>query len=411
MRSPILFCIMLIWCLLPVSAQDKKQQYVTVSGYIKSASTGEGIQDAEIHVPGISNGIITNEDGYFSLKLRKEPKSLLISAIGYRNHNYQLKNATDKNQLEIKMIPNTTVLSDVLVYSPNYVVGKAIEKIPNTFSKQPEHFFTFYRETIRKQRRYVSLSEAVLEMYKTRYSEPVDRDMVRIMKGRKLLSQRGRDSIAIKVMGGPNEAIYLDLVKNRDYLLNEDELEHYYLIMEEGMEINDRPQYVISFKPKHVLEKPLYYGKMYIDKELLAFTHIEMSLDVSDVDKATNLMLVHKPLRMRFKPKELTTYIHYYYDGTCSRINYMRNMFNFNCDWKKRGSSTNYTAVSEMVVTEHQVAEGSPVRKGSLRYTDVFDSKVGNFSDPEFWEDYNILEPSENLEHAVKKLKKRAVTK
>ncbi|MFW9624572.1 MAG: carboxypeptidase-like regulatory domain-containing protein, partial [Bacteroides graminisolvens] len=33
--------------------------------------------------------------------------------------------------------------------------------------------------------------------------------------------------------------------------------------------------------------------------------------------------------------------------------------------------------------------------------------KVSNFYDENFWEDYNIIEPTESLENAVNKLKKK----
>ena len=198
------------------------------------------------------------------------------------------------------------------------------------------------------------------------------------------------------------------MVKNREYLLNEEELEKYNVNMEEGIMINDRPQYVISISPRYQLERSQYMGKLYIDKEHLAFTRVEISLDVSDVEKATKFMLVHKPNSLRFKPRELTTSINYHYDGYYSRINYVRNIYNFNCDWQKKLFATNYLVVSEMVVTDHRPIAKIPSRKGSFRANDVLDTKVSDFNDPAFWESYNIIEPSESLEHAVKKLKKRA---
>ena len=54
----------------------------------------------------------------------------------------------------------------------------------------------FYRETAQKGRRYINISEAIIDIYKTPYANRnVDRDRVQIYKGRKLLSQKFRLSM------------------------------------------------------------------------------------------------------------------------------------------------------------------------------------------------------------------------
>ena len=44
--------------------------------------------------------------------------------------------------------------------------------------------------------------------------------------------------------------------------------------------------------------------------------------------------------------------------------------------------------------------------KESFHNSDVLTDKVMDFYDEEFWEDYNIIEPTESLEEAVGKLRK-----
>lgn len=406
MKRILTLIILMLSALSSIQAQEN---FTQLSGYVRNRTNHAAVSDAEIHVPGSNVGVITNEDGFFTLKVATMPKELEVAAIGFRNLVFSVSSQKNTDKMDILLTPNTTVLNNVTVYSASNIVRAAVQKIPVTFSTFPEQFSTFYRETVRKKGRYVNLSEAVMEMFKSPYKDATGADHVRIIKGRKLISQRAKDTLAIKVMGGPNEALVLDLAKNRDYLLNEEELNKYFFLMEEGVIMNDRDQYVIRFEPQVVEEdRPLYYGKMYIDKERLAFTRIELSLDVSNTQKATAFMLVHKPGSLRFRPRELTTYINYRFDGNYSRINYIRNVFNFNCDWKKKLMATNYVVVSEMVVTDHSVIQKIPSRKGAFRQYDVLDAKVADFNDPEFWENYNILEPSESLENAVKKLKKRA---
>jgi hypothetical protein len=154
---------------------------------------------------------------------------------------------------------------------------------------------------------------------------------------------------------------------------------------------------------------PLYYGKIYIDRQTLAFTRFELELDMSDREKATNMMLVKKPRGLRFKPKEMSCIIDYRTgDDGVTRISYIRNTFRFNCDWKRRLFATSFTAYCEMAVTSSSDQDVQPIRgRDSFDQRDAFFDKVDYFRDPAFWQDYNIIEPTESLDKAINKLLKR----
>lgn len=402
-----LYLCLILWAMTLSCLAD-----VTISGHVRSLATREAVVDAEIRIPGSNASVITNEDGFFTFKVSEMPARLTVSALGHRNSSVSQRYLNDHvDDVEIWLTPETRILNQVTVYTAEDLVRTAIDKIEQNYSKQSERLSCFYRETTRKQSRYVNLSEAVMSLFKTEYGRDVTRDQVYILKGRSLISQRTKDTLAIKVMGGPHESVMLDLVKNRDMFLYNDDLPAYRFTMEEGTSIDERPQFVIKFEPTQVRPYALYHGTLYIDMEHLAFTRMELSLDMSDRQKATDVMLVKKPFGLRFRPRELSTTISYHYDGECFRLSYMRNFFHFNCDWKKRWISTSYRVISEMVVTDYVEDDVPRSRKGSFGYRDVLDPKAENFNDPAFWESYNILEPSESLEHAVSKLKKRAKSK
>ena len=114
---------------------------------------------------------------------------------------------------------------------------------------------------------------------------------------------------------------------------------------------------------------------------------------------------------LRFRPKQLTMTIAYTTDEQgVTHMSYLRNEMRFNCDWKRRLFASSYTTVSEMVVTD-DVACGSdakrPKGRASFGLKDRFYDRVEYFDDPDFWADYNIIEPTESLEHAIDKLKKK----
>ena len=175
--------------------------------------------------------------------------------------------------------------------------------------------------------------------------------------------------------------------------------------------INDRLQYVIDMQPMFTTSFPLMYGKLFIDQQTLAFTRAELQLDVRDWGKAADYMLVKKPLGVHFRPKELSVTIVYATDAQgVTRMSYVRNEMRFNCDWKRRLFASPFTTVSEMVVTDRQFQGEEAKRprgRSSFGIKDRFYDKVEYFDDPDFWEDYNIIEPTESLENAIGKLKKK----
>ena len=110
---------------------------------------------------------------------------------------------------------------------------------------------------------------------------------------------------------------------------------------------------------------------------------------------------------MRFTPRELSILVNYRFDGNISRISYFRTTMRFACDWKRRLISTNYTAVNELVVTNLREPVEPIARSDMFRTSDILDNKAKEFLDPDFWKDYNIIEPSESLENAIGRLRKQ----
>ena len=210
-------------------------------------------------------------------------------------------------------------------------------------------------------------------------------------------------------MGGPVAPIQLDLVKNTDFLLNAQELDYYDLKMEAPTMIADRNQFVVSIMPRAILPYALYFGKLYIDQETLSFTRAELMLDMGDREKATVAMLVKKPLGVRFRPRELSCIVDYRLgnDGV-TRISYIRTTFRFNCDWKRRLFATSFAVYCEMAVTSTTDRDVQPIRgRESFDQRDAFFDKVDYFRDPAFWQDYNIIEPTESLDKAIHRLLKK----
>lgn len=396
-----MFCSLLM--LLGAMAQK-----TTVSGSVVDSATGQAIEGANVTAEGLS--VVTNGDGYFVLKSDAKIETIAVSHVGYRLKRVSVDGLSAENQ-KIRLEPMAIQLREVLVVAdhPRELVNAAIRKIPQNYSQVPELYRCFYRETAMKRQHYICVAEGVVDMYKTSYQKGNGRDGVAISKGRRLLSPKRSDTLSVKVLGGPVAPVQLDVVKNTDFLLNSEELDHYELKMEVPTSIGDRSQYVISLTPRVKLPYALHFGKLYIDRETLAFTRVELTLDMSDRQKATDVMLIKKPLGVRFKPKEMSLLVDYRQgaDGL-SRISYIRTTLRFNCDWKRKLFSTSFATFCELAVISSTNRDVQPIRgRETFDQRDAFFDKVDYFRDPDFWQDYNIIEPTESLDKAVQRLLKK----
>jgi len=397
---------MMMLLLLSIACVALQAQQTTLSGIVTDAKSGNPIAQATVAMAGVS--VVTNDDGMFTLKVKPAAGTLTVSHIGYRTVRVKVSD-NHSAPVTVRLQPTAIQLKEVVVWNedPWKLIEQALEKVPDNYNTTPQLYRCFYRETAQKRSRYIYVAEGVVDMYKTGYQKTVYRDRVAIVKGRRLVSPKQSDTLGVKVLGGPTLPVQLDVVKNTAFLLNQEELSKYTLGMAPAAVIDDRLQYVITLTPYVEQSYPLSYGKLYIDRETLAFTRVELSLDMSDRQKASNYMLHKKPHGVRFKPKEMSCLIDYRTVDGKTTIHYVRNTFRFGCDWKRRLFSTNFTAVAELVVTD-RLPDVRPISgRESFDSRDAFFDHVDYFRDPDFWKDYNIIEPTESLDKGIGKIIKK----
>ena len=401
-----LILIVFVCCSAALYGQvDTVRLGYSVQGNVVDAVSGRPMESVHVSVPGRHYATVTNADGDFTIKSDQPVSEVVFSYLGYRT----LRQKAVGAPLRIRLTPESMPLAEasIVMGDPREILGEAIRRIPDNYSKNPELMECFYRETVRKRNRYIFVSEAVARLYKTGYDGNIYRDRAALEKSRILLSQRRTDTLSVKMQGGPTQALTFDVVKNPEILFDEEELSLYEFEMGMPTYIGDRIQFVIHFRPgSRPVDWALFHGTLYIDRDLLSFTRIEMSMDMSDVDKATRQMIIKKPLTLRVTPKELSVVISYRLKDGQSRLEYFRSTMRFNCDWKKRLFATAYAVVNELVVTDLREPAVPISRAEAFRSVDYLIEKAAEFQDPDFWKDYNIIEPSESLEHAIGRLRR-----
>lgn len=110
-KSFLLACLFLSLC-----THLSAQQRFTVSGYIKSAGTGETLIGSAVYVKEISNGTVSNAYGFYSISLPEGTYNFEYSYIGFVSLNKQITLNQDL-KLDIELAETNEKLDEILIVS------------------------------------------------------------------------------------------------------------------------------------------------------------------------------------------------------------------------------------------------------------------------------------------------------
>lgn len=391
-------------------AYGQNGNYTTVYGVVKDANTRNTVAFATISIPNGNIGTVTNSDGEFLIKVPKSLNAteLEISHVGYKNVKLKIEESNGKPGVYF-IEPHVLSLQEIVIRpeSPDMLVRMAIANVAQNYSTSPAMMEGFYRETIKQRRDYLSISEAVVDIYKASYTG-FENDRVRVEKGRKGTNVKKADTLLVKMQGGPSVALLLDVVKNPDYLFSVETLRDYKYEMSGIVNINNKLCYVISFSPLYEQPYPLFYGKFYINQETLALSMAEFSMDISDKLKAESVFIKKKPIGLKMTPTA-TSYLVSYKTGSDGKyyVSYVRNEMKFKADWKKRWFNSYYTVMSEMAITNISKANVAKIPNDeTFKANMVLNDRIQDLQDQNFWGESNIIEPEQSIENAIKKIAK-----
>ncbi len=390
-----------------------EQDLITLKGKVVDSETGTPLVFASVAVTESNVGIITNIDGEFTLKISPEllGNNIEVTFLGHKNKILPISSLRDngfKNIISLETAPIPIKEIVVRPIDPESIVERAITRIGRNYESVPNLMTAFYRETIRKNRTYVSIGEAVVEIFKAPYSNDLRFDGARIYKGRKNSDVEKMDTVLFKLQGGTTSVLQLDIAKNTEAILTMDAMKYYDYSLTGVIEIDDKPHYVINFLQKPSVDQPLFMGTLFIEMESSAITEAEFGFNLSDKAAATSIFIRKKPLGMEVTPEVATYRTKYREQNGKWYFYYSRAEVKFKVDWKRKLFNTFYTTMSEIAVTDRTDQEVIKFAgKEKVRYTDIFSEKVSAFADPGFWGDYNVIEPDQSIESAIRKLSRK----
>lgn len=386
--------------------------FTQYKGEVQDSETKKPLIFATLTVEGTNISTVTNTEGNFILKIPAEltNKNLLVSFLGYKSKSVSLSTLRENNNI-ITLDVSVTELSEVNISVPK----DARILVKETMRKKGENYFTdptvmtaFYRETIKKRRKNVSLSEAVVTIFKTPYTSS-RRDAVQLYKARKSTDYDKLDTLVLKLQGGPFNALYVDVMKYPEYIFTEEAMNDYNFSIDRSTRINDRLIYVINFRQRDDIRDPLYEGKLFIDIEKKVLTSAIYSLNITDRTLASRLFVRKKPRNANVYPTQVAYRVDYREKDGKWYYGYSNALLEFKINWDKKLFNSVYSMTCEMAVTdwEKNTDTKEPKYKDRLKSTVILVDEAIGFSDPDFWGEYNIIEPEKSIESAIKKIQRQ----
>ena len=391
--------------------QQDTSVYKAYQGKVIDAGTKKPVVFANVYLDGTSLGTVTNSDGEFVLKVpvNASQDKMGVTFLGYQNKLVPLKNLKAEENL-ILLEPSPIPIEEVIIRTsdPVKLLTTAIRNIKNNYPTNPEQAVGFYRETIKQNRNYIEVAEAVLDVYKSSYIDDFDFDRVKIYKGRKNEDVKRMDTILFKFQGGPKTSFLLDMVKTPGNILYEDMLQYYDFKLVGITRINNQDSYIIDFDQKDGIDFPLYQGKIYLDVKTLAIAGVDFRFSDKGIALAGAELVRKKPVSMKLDVESGNYLVNYREINGKWYLNHVRSELVFKCKWDRKLFSSTYVTMFEMAVTDRDTANVNKFKfRDSAKMSDVFADQVNYFADEDFWGEYNYIKPDESIESAITRLNRK----
>ncbi len=396
-----------------VKKPNKVTQVRSVKGLVIDGRTRRPLTYSSIFLSNKSTGTVTNQSGRFELKVHADDYSdtLGISHIGYKMAIIPLS-SVDTSSLVIRLSSEKVQIREVVVkpLDPIYILTKAIERISDNYDRKPAFYTGFIRESTQQDNKNVSLSEAIINIFKEPYTS-LREDQIKIFKGRKGNNMVAKELVDFVVQGSLYNSLQLDIVKNRPTFLDADYFALYEYSLEKTIAHLERPTYVIAFRQREGVKYPCYKGRVYVDIETLAIVGAYFELSEKEMSYTEGMYVKKSPRRIGVKPLHASYQVFYRLYHNKWNLSNVRSELLIRVKRKRdkemNKSNSIFTSVSEFVITNKDTANIERFKADEIsRPKDVLVDQIGE-TDLTFWGDENIIIPEEPIEKAIVKFNRK----
>ena len=200
------------------------------SGRVINGNSKKSLEAVNLSIIQTNISTITNSEGEFTLKVPVKylDSKVIITRLGYNTRVLLLSELSETDN-EIKIYTAVTELSTVSISaykSAENLVRKVFKEKNKNVQSESVFMTAFYRETIKRRSRNVSLTEAVVNILKHPHTIS-QHDVIALGKARKSTDYKRLDTVSVKLQGGPFSTIYLDVMKYPEYIFTDETILSY----------------------------------------------------------------------------------------------------------------------------------------------------------------------------------------
>ena len=380
---------------------------IEIRGKVVDKETHKPLPYVSIGIVKIGLGTVTNTDGDFVLMVPPKAKreSITISHIGYKQVSCPVS-IFQEHRLVFYLETQYISIQEVLIkpIDPVAVIKQAMELRSTNYSIDPIYLTAFYREGIEKNKSYLSYSEAVFKIYKTSCLKSPDLDQVKLLKGRKMISQDQRDTLTIKMKAGINASLLLDVVKSIPDFLDEEYLKDYRYEESDIVSMDSSSAYAIEFHQKEDVTDPLFKGVIYVDVKSHAIVGVDFEVNPDYIDKITNQLVVKKSRKIKVIPEKVAYSVHYQKWNGKYYLSHLRGDIFLRVRKHHRLFASTYHTYFEMATIQRDSINVQRFPRQDVVRPFIVFSDANYTYDPSFWGDYSYIEPEENLSQALSRV-------
>ena len=382
-------------------------QLKKIKGRVINRKTKKALAYASIGIKGKTIGTISNIDGDFLLNLQIEnfKDTLTFSFIGFKNTEIPINEIKD-DEIEVALRKDLISLQEVVIRNtdPIALLKSSINKFDQNYPNHPSLLTAFYRESVSKNKNYMIYLESILDIYKSAYQSTNRIDMAKVFQSRKIYDYNRLDTVSLRLKGGVDASLQLEIIKNRIDFLEPQNFHLYNFYLADISSFNNHPVYIIHFEPKDNNNLLLMQGDIFIDTRSLAIIRAEFSFPPSRLSEIRNQFIVHKSSKTKVKPLRISYAVSYKNIGGQYYLNHTKGNLKFKVRHKHKFFAKTFETNFEMAVTQVDTNNIKSFKYRERLHPNTIMSKFKLPYDATFWGTQNYIEPEESIQKALKRI-------
>jgi hypothetical protein len=379
--------------------------YITIQGVIVSSENNKPLPMVNISLKGKAIGTTTNLEGEYKFLIPRKYGSeyIYFSSIGYQTEDLLLP--LQDSILNLSLKPLTINIEEVKVsyLKAADIITRVRENIQKNYARSPQLLTAFFRESIKQDGKFIEVSEAIIDIYKSAYFVSEDMEKVRFVKGRKSVTEPNIAMARLKLAGGPSLFASMDIAKHRNFISKDIDPTYVYHYLGKTIEF-DRVVYRVGFRPISEHQDMIYYkGELHIDTESFAILSADFEMTKKTLRLSDRYLIKKNAKKITSTPVFTQYHVDYRPYGDRWLLNSVRGEVKIKMlDRRHKKKRSLYHIKAELLITNATNGKGQRIRYAeSFKPNYILADKI-TYYDEYFWRDYNVINPERNLKDVFK---------